>query len=135
MFDESSSIEEVRDFFANDLFASEACGCRVLEASHGHAVCAFDIADIHRNAQGNVMGGAIYTLADFALAVACNMGENPTLSVTSTIEYLSATRGSTLTATCEADKSGRTLGFYTTDVVDDLGVHIARMTSTCYRMR
>ena len=133
MIDENCPIEEVRELFANDHYATEACGCRVLEAGKGHAVCAFDIADVHRNAQGAVMGGAIFTLADFALAIGCNIGENPTVSVSNTIEFLSSTRGSTVTATCSTDKSGRTLGYYTVDVVDDLGVHVARMTATCYR--
>lgn len=133
MLDETNSIEEVRDYFGNDLFATEACRCEVLEASHGHAVTAFTICDVHRNAQGNVMGGAIFTLADFALAIACNMCENPTVSVQSSIEYLSSTRGTRLFATAEADKSGRNLGFYTIDVTDDLGVHVARMTATCFR--
>lgn len=133
MIDENCPVEEVRELFANDHYATEACGCRVLEAGKGHAVCAFDIADVHRNAQGAVMGGAIFTLADFALAIGCNIGENPTVSVSNTIEFLSSTRGSTLTATCSTDKSGRTLGYYTVDVVDDLGVHVARMTATCYR--
>ena len=133
MIDESCTIEEVRELFANDHYATEACGCRVVEGARGHAVCEFDIADIHRNAQGAVMGGAIFTLADFALAIGCNIGEKPTVAVSNSIQYLSSTRGSRLIATCNVDKSGRTMGYYTVDVVDDLGVHIARMTATCYR--
>lgn len=133
MIDESCPIEEVREFFGNDRFATEACGCRVVEAARGHAVCEFDITDGHRNAQGNVMGGAIFTLADFALAIGCNIGEEPTVSVSNTIEYLSAAKGSKLIATCGADKSGRSLGFYTVDVVDDLDTPVAKMTATCFR--
>ena len=38
MLDENCPIEEVRTLFANDRFATEACECRVLEASCGHAV-------------------------------------------------------------------------------------------------
>ena len=133
MIDESCPIEEVRTFFGNDRYATEACGCRVLEAARGHAVCAFTIGDIHKNATGNVMGGAIFTLADFALAIACNIGENPTVSVSNTIEYLSTAKGAQLIATCDADKSGRNLGFYTVDVCDELGTHVARMTATCFR--
>ena len=133
MIDESCPIEEVRNYFGNDRFATEACKCRVLEASHGHAVCAFTIEDIHRNATGNVMGGAIFTLADFALAIACNIGENPTVSIHNSIEYLSATKGTELTATCECDRSGRSTSFYTIDVRDNLGVHIAHMIATCAR--
>ena len=133
MIDESCPIEEVRSYFANDHYATEACGCRVLEASRGHAKCAFTIGDIHKNATGNVMGGAVFTLADFALAIACNIGESPTVSVSNTIEYMTAAKGSELIATCDADKSGRSLGFYTVDVTDDLGTKVARMTATCFR--
>ena len=133
MIDESYPIEEVRAYFANDRFATEACGCRVLEASRGHAVCAFDVEPVHRNAHGRVMGGAIFTLADFSLAIACNIGENPTVSVSNTIEYLSAVRGNTLIATCDANKSGRSLGFYTVTVRDELDTPVARMTATCFR--
>jgi len=133
MLDENCPIEEVRELFGNDHFATEACGCRVLEASRGHAVCAFDIAPIHLNAMGNVMGGAIFTLADFALAIACNIGEDPTVAVNNTIEYLNSSKGSTLIATCDADKSGRNLGFYTVEVKDDLDTPVAKMTATCFR--
>ena len=133
MLDENCPLEDVRALFANDRFATEACRCRVLEASRGHAVCAFDIADVHLNAQGGVMGGAIFTLADFALAIACNMGEEPTVAATNSIQFLSAAKGTTLTATCDVDKSGRSLGFYTVDVVDDLGTPVAKMTATCFR--
>lgn len=128
-----ATLEEVRVCFAGDLFATEACGCRVLEASRGHAVCEFDVTDVHRNAQGGVMGGAIFTLADFALAVACNVGEAPTVSVSNSIEFMSGCRGSRLVARAEADKSGRSLGFYTVDVSDELGTPVARMTATCFR--
>jgi acyl-CoA thioesterase len=131
--DNDTPIDQIRDFFAHDLFAYEACGCRIVEASQGHAVTAFDITPTHRNAMGAVMGGAIFTLADYALAVACNVGEKPTVSVSNSIEFLSSARGERLIATCDVDKSGRSLGFYTVDVRDELGTHVARMSATCFR--
>lgn len=130
---EDATLEEVRRFFEADRFATERCGCRIVEAARGHAVCELPLTPSHANATGGIMGGAIFTLADFALAVASNVGEPLTVSVQSSIEYLKGTRGSRLTATCDADRSGRSLGFYTVDVTDDLGVHVARMTATCYR--
>ena len=133
MLDEDCTIEEVRELFGTDRFATEACGCYVLEAERGRSVVAFDIADRHMNAQGRIMGGAIFTLADFALAIACNIGETPTVAVENSIQYLSVAKGTKLIATCTVDKSGRTLGFYTVDIVDDLGTPVAKMTSTCFR--
>jgi acyl-CoA thioesterase len=133
MIDENCPIEEVRELFANDRFATEACGCRVVEAERGHAVCEFDIADIHKNAQDNIMGGAIFTLADFALAIACNIGEQPTVAVNNSIQYLSRAKGTRLIATCDVDKSGRSMGYYTVIVTDDLGTTVAKMAATCFR--
>lgn len=126
------TLEELNDFFGRDRFAA-SIGCRIVEGSVGHGVAELDIQDHHRNALGNVMGGAIFTLADFALALASNIGENPSVSVSSAIDYLSASKGTRLIATCNADKSGRRLGFYTTDVTDDTGRRIARVTTTVFR--
>ena len=130
---DNPTLEEVQEAFAADQFATQACHCRVVEARRGHAVCEFDIEDIHRNGFGAVMGGAIFTLADFTLAIACNIAEQPTVSISNTIEYLNATKCTKLIATCDVDKSGRNVGFYTVDIVDDTNRPIARMVATCAR--
>ncbi len=130
---ENPTLDQINDYFSNDKFATQAAGCRIVEGSKGHAVCEMALFPIHYNAAGGVMGGAIFTLADFCLAIACNIGEAPTVSVSNTIEFLSGAKGTKLIATCNADKSGRKLGFYTVDVADDTGRAIARMTATCYR--
>lgn len=133
MLPENATLEEVRAYFKEDKFATQAAGCTIVEASKGHAVCEMPLSRVHYNAAGGVMGGAIFTLADFCLAIACNVGEQPTVSVSNTIEFLSGSKGNKLTAECTVDKSGRKLGFYTVDVTDETGRHIARMTATCFR--
>ena len=133
MLSDDPTLEEIEAVFANDRFATEAAGCRVVSGEHGRAVCSMELADVHRNAMGNVMGGAIFTLADFALAICCNLGEEPTVSVDSSISFFRSTQGAALTATAVCDKPGRHLGFYTVTVEDDLGKQIAKMTATCYR--
>ena len=133
MLSDDPTLEEIEAVFANDRFATEAAGCRVVSGEHGRAVCSMELADVHRNAMGNVMGGAIFTLADFALAICCNIGEEPTVSVDSSISFFRSTQGAALTATAACDKPGRHLGFYTVTVEDDLGKQIAKMTATCYR--
>lgn len=130
MIDADASLEEVQRVFSNDHFATDACGCRVVEAAPGHAVCEFDITPGHINEKGGVMGGAIFTLADLAIAVAANVGQDPTVSVSSSIQYLSAAKGTKLIATADADKEGRTLGYYDCLVEDDLGTPVARVIGT-----
>lgn len=132
---EDASLEEVQRVFRNDRFATDACGCRVVEASRGHAVCEFDITPGHRNEKGGVMGGAIFTVADLAFAVASNVGEPVTVSVSSSIEFMGAAKGERLIATADVDKDGRTLGFYNCLVTDDLGTPVARVTQTAMHLR
>lgn len=131
MIDSDASLEQVQRIFSNDRFATEATGCRVVEAGPGHAVCELDVCERHLNEKGGVMGGAIFTLADFACAVALNIGEEPTVSVAFSIQYLSAVKGKRLIATADAQKNGRTLGFYDCMVRDDLERDIAHVTGTC----
>ena len=128
MLSDNPSLAEIEAVFSGDRFATEAAGCRIVAAERGRAVAEMELADIHRNAMGNVMGGA-----DFALAVCCNVGEAPTVSVDSSVSFFRATKGAKLTAVATCDKPGRHLGFYTVAVTDDLGKDIARMTATCYR--
>lgn len=130
MIDANASLEEVQRVFSNDRFATGACGCRVVEAAPGHAVCEFDITPEHINEKGGVMGGAIFTLADLAIAVAANVGQDPTVSVASSIQYLKGAKGTKLIATADADKEGRTLGYYNCLVEDNLGTLIARVIGT-----
>lgn len=135
LISEDTPLEEVRRVFRNDRFATDACGCRVVEASRGHAVCEFDITPGHRNEKGGVMGGAIFTVADLAFAVASNVGEPVTVSVSSSIEFMSAAKGEKLIATADVDKNGRTLGFYNCLVTDELGTPVARVTQTAMHLR
>lgn len=135
LISEDAPLEEVQRVFRNDRFATDACGCRVVEASRGHAVCEFDITPGHRNEKGGVMGGAIFTVADLAVAVASNVGEPVTVSVSSSIEFMSAAKGEKLIATADVDKNGRTLGFYNCLVTDELGTPVARVTQTAMHLR
>lgn len=132
MLSEDSTIQEIREFFSRDLFAMR-CGCEIVDAGRGFATCAMDLVPEHRNAQGNVMGGAIFTLADFAVGVAANIGEAPTAGITNTIDYLSFPRGARLTATARVEKSGNKVAFYAVDVTDELGTDVARMSCVAYR--
>lgn len=118
---------------ALDRFSTERCGCRVEDAAPGYAVCSFDITPEHLNGIGLVMGGAIFTLADFAMGVAAGVGQEPSVSVSNSIEFMSPAKGHVLRAVARADRAGRSIGFYTVDVTDELGTQVAKMTATCFK--
>lgn len=91
------------------------------------------IEDHHRNAVGIVMGGAIFTLADFAFAVASNH-ENPgTVSLSANITFLKASKGSKLIAKAECVRDGRTTCYYRVTVTDNTGALIAEVTTSGYK--
>ncbi len=114
------TLAEAREMFAKDRFATVATGCVIEETGKDYAKCSMVITDDHRNAYGGVMGGAIYTLADFAFAVASNFDkEGATVSVVGQASFLSSSKGSVLFAETELIKDGRSNCFYSVRVTDD----------------
>lgn len=75
------TIEELTARFQADRFATEAAGIVIREAEPGRALCAMKLRPCHMNANNVPMGGAVFTLADFAYAVASN-GFTDKISVT-----------------------------------------------------
>jgi len=129
----NATLEQVREFYAHDHFATVLAGCIIEEAAYGHGVCSMEIERQHINAQGYPMGGAIFTVADFALAIACNYNEPPTVAISNTIDYLNIAKGTRLIATANVVSASRRLGTYHIDVHDETGVHVAQMSAKCYR--
>ena len=60
-----------QEFFKNDLFAENA-GVVLLEVREGYSKAKLEIKPEHLNAGARTQGGAIFTLADLALAAAAN---------------------------------------------------------------
>lgn len=124
-----TKLEEAQKYFEGDRFATEN-GAVITELSEDYAICQMALTSRHRNALGNVMGGAVYTLADFAFAVASNFGKRPTVSTTSQITYLRAAKGNTLTAKAQRVREGRTSVYYEVSVTDETGALVARVTAS-----
>ena len=70
------SLEEAQAYFQGDRFATEA-GMTLDALGEKSAVCSVTLSERHRNANGGVMGGAIFTLADFAFAAAVTTSTAP----------------------------------------------------------
>lgn len=122
------TIEELTARFQNDRFAALA-GVEIREAEPGRAVCAMPLRSCHKNANDVPMGGAIFTLADFAYAVASN-GFTEKISVTqhASITFLSPAKGNELLAEARSLKDGRVTCLYEVDVRDELGTYVAHAT-------
>lgn len=133
MLSDKPTAEELEEFFNKDRYATEVTGCKIVEGWKGHGVAELPLTGAHKNALGNVMGGAIFTLADFALAIACTIGQDPTVNLTTTIDYIAATKGTKLTATADCTRDGRRIAFYDVVVTDDEEKLIAKLSIVGYR--
>ena len=124
------TLQEIRERFQADRFAAEVTGVEIREAEPGRAVCVLPLGPEHMNANHTPMGGAVFTLADFAFAVAANCERLATVSLSSQIAYLSRPKGERLIAVANRVKEGRSTCYYTVDVTDELGTPVAQVTTT-----
>ena len=127
-----ADIEKIREVFKRDRFATST-GIEILEGERGHAKCRLVLEDVHRNANGAVMGGVLFTLADFCTAVASNVDLPRCVSIDGEIRFIASSKGNVLYAVCDAEKIGRTLSFYKVKITDDQDqlVATASFTSMC----
>ena len=128
-----NSLEEAREFFYKDQFAVDT-GITLDELTEDKAVCSSMIKDNHKNAYGGVMGGVIFTLADFAFAVLSNQIHQLTVAQQVSINYLSAPKGEKLIAEATCRKSGRTSSIVIVNVSDDVGRDVAQFVGTGFKL-
>lgn len=127
------TLESAREFFYKDKFAVNT-GIVLEEITEDEAICSLELNDEHRNAYGGVMGGVIFTLADFAFAVLSNQIHQLTVAQQVDIHYLSAPKGDKLIAKATCRKSGRTSSIVNVDISDDLGRDVAQFIGTGFKL-
>lgn len=119
--------------FSHDYYAIRTTGVKIEHVDINYAKCSLEVNEDHLNTGGNVMGGAIFTLADYAFGVAANTEAAPTVTLSSTINYLSPSKGPMLFAEARCVKSGRTICFYEVTVTDSSEKIVATLLMNGYR--
>lgn len=95
-------------------------GIELLELGPGRCRAALTLAPHMLNFHGSPHGGAIFALADFAFAGACNAHGEPAVALTVTIQFHAAVpAGRRLVAEARAARQGRRAGFYAMTVTDE----------------
>lgn len=127
------TVESAREFFYQDKFAVNT-GITLDDLTEDKAICSLNISDEHKNAYGGVMGGVIFTLADFAFAVLSNQIHRVTVAQQVSINYLSAPKGDKLIAEATCRKDGRTSSIIIVNISDDLGRDVAQFVGTGFKL-
>ncbi len=95
------------DYFGEEL------GVILVEAKDGYAKVNMKVEKRHTNALGFTHGGAIFSLADYAFAHACNYGDNVAVAAQVSINFLKpSVEGDALTAEATRVSDGKTMGLY-----------------------
>jgi len=124
--------KELKQFFANDRYAA-LTGVEILEAKKGYCKASLKISDKHLNAANVVQGGAIFTLADLAFAVASNSHGQLALAVNVNITFLKGVSSGTLYATAAEFDDPKKLGAYDVTVTTENDEMVARFNGLVYR--
>ncbi len=126
-------MEETVNFFrSKDLFARHA-GIELIAAKPGWAQVKMPIQAFHFNGAGTVHGGAIFTLADFAFAVASNAQGQLAMGINTSTTFIKAARTGTLYGEAEEISLNRRLGNYQVKITDDRQQLIALFQGTVFR--
>lgn len=124
-----------KDWFAQD------CGIRIVETTDHYSCTEMTVESRHLNGAGVCQGGALFTMADLAMASVVNRNyTSPTddgvgLSVNTQITFLHpAALGDRLLAECKLIKDGR-LPLLETRISNQQGQLIASLTGQFYRSK
>ena len=127
-----TDFEKIKQFFVTHDHFARHNGIRLVDASLGRAVVEMDVQDFHLNGADVVHGGALFTLADFAFALACNMQGRLSLAVNATMNFVKATNSGTLRAVCEQVTDGK-LATYQATVTDESDEIVATFQGLAFR--
>ena len=120
---------------ANDHFGATS-GMRLTEVREGYARAEMQVENRHLNAGRVCQGGALFTLADLALAAVANASGQLTLGIEDTITFHhSAFEGDTLTAEAVEGYRHHKIPYCEVKIRNQAGELIATVSGIAYRKR
>jgi acyl-CoA thioesterase len=126
------NTETARRIFARDRYA-ELSSIEIIEATTGYCKARMQIEDKHLNSVDVVHGGALFTLADLAFAVASNSHGQVALAINAHITYLRAVQKGVLYAVATEVDQPKKLGAYDVVISDENEQTIATFSGMVYR--
>ena len=124
----------LKDFLSeHDRFAANS-GCILKEVREGYARAELLVTAEHLNAGGVCQGGALFTLADIALAAVMNCHEGVTFGIENNIMFLhSAKVGDTLTAEATEVYNHHKIPYVDVRITNQTGELCCVVTGLAYR--
>jgi acyl-CoA thioesterase len=127
-------MEDLKRFFEQDQFAAHT-GIELLEAAPGYAKARMSVEKKHLNALKTAQGGALFTLADFAFAVASNAHGTAVVAINASISFMKAVTHGNVTAEAKEIATSARIATYTVTVTDDEGDVVAIFQGLGYKKK
>lgn len=137
-----NSNQQVRDWLAkevvskmmqNDLF-SQWLGIEVLEVREGYSRIQTTLRNEMLNGFGVIHGGIAFSVADSALAFACNNRNNLSVALDTSITFTKTLKpGDRITAEAKELHNGRSTGLYIITITNQNNEQVALFKGTCFR--
>jgi acyl-CoA thioesterase len=128
----NDALAQVRRLMAGDRWAA-AAGARVAEVKEGYARVTMRLRDVHLNGVSVAQGGAIFTLADFAFAIASNSHGTVAVALDTSITFARAATRGVLTAEAREESLSRRTSVCSVRVTDGDGKVVALFRGTAFR--
>lgn len=123
----------VDHMMSHDKF-SQWLGIKILEIKEGYSKIQMTIRQEMVNGFGIAHGGVAFSLADSALAFACNNRNNLSVALDVTIAFTKAVSvGDILTAEAKEIHNGKSTGVYLINVHNQKNEQVALFKGTCFR--
>ncbi|MEP6617969.1 MAG: hotdog fold thioesterase [bacterium] len=133
--DDALASKVVAMMLARDAF-SRWLGIELVAVQPGRCVLKLRVREDMLNGFGVSHGGVVYSLADSAMAFACNSGPMVTVAVDNQVSYPAAVHaGDELVVTAIEESATGRLGFYGATVRNQDGVVVALFRGTVYRTK
>ena len=126
--------EKIKEYFLNDKYA-ELTGIKIVDVKKGYCKAEMEVLPKHLNAAGVIQGGALFTLADFAVAVAANTRGQLALSIQAAISFIKGISKGKVYAVATEVSEPKKLGNYEVIITDHDGNTIASFNSIVYRKK
>jgi len=125
----------MKQFFSNEDKFARHCGIELLEVGAGWAKTRMKIEPHHLNGARTVHGGAIFTLADFAFAVASNSHGTLAMGINTSVSFVKAATQGMLYAEAREQAKNPRLASYSVLITDDAGDTVAIFQGMVYRKK
>jgi len=128
------SVETIKELIRKNDRLGRLLGIELVEVREGYAETRLKIGQQHLNAANIAHGGAVFSLADIALAGASNSYGEVALLTNGNLTVFHATKeGDTLIARAEELAKSRKLAHYRVTVSNGEGEQVAVFTASAYR--